>query len=251
MTDIQIFKNEQFGEVRTIEKNGEPWFVANDVCRVLDFANSSDVIKRLDDDEKSGVVLTDPHGRAQNTNVVSEAGLYTLVLGSRKPEAKAFKRWITHEVIPTIRRHGAYATGATIESIIADPESGIKLLQALKAEQERRKEAEAIAEAQRPKALFADAVAASDNSILVGELAKILRQNGVETGQNRLFRWMRDNGYIMRYTNVPTQYSMERGLMEVKERAINNPDGSVRITQTIKVTGKGQAYFVNKFIGGA
>lgn len=185
MTDIQIFKNEQFGEVRTIAKDGEPWFVANDVCRVLEFANSSDVIKRLDDDEKSGVVLTDPHGRAQNTNVVSEAGLYTLVLGSRKPEA-----------------------------------------------------------------LFADAVAASDNSILVGELAKILRQNGVETGQNRLFQWMRENGYIMRYTNMPTQYSMERGLMEVKERAINNPDGSVRITQTIKVTGKGQAYFVNKFIGG-
>lgn len=249
MTDIQIFKNEQFGEVRTVAKDGEPWFVAKDVCGALEIANSNDAISRLDEDEK-GVVLTDTLGGKQKTAIVSEAGLYTLVLGSRKPEAKAFKRWITHEVIPTIRRHGAYATETTIESIIADPESGIKLLQALKAEQERRREAEAIAEAQRPKALFADAVAASDNSILVGELAKILRQNGVETGQNRLFRWMRDNGYIMRYTNVPTQYSMERGLMEVKERAINNPDGSVRITQTIKVTGKGQAYFMNKFIGG-
>lgn len=246
MTDIQIFRNEQFGEVRTIEKNGEPWFVAADVCKVLDLSNPTIAASRLDEDERAKFNL----GRQGETTIVSEAGLYTLVLGSRKPEAKAFKRWITHEVIPTIRRHGAYATETTIESIIADPESGIKLLQALKAEQERRKEAEAIAEAQRPKALFADAVAASDNSILVGELAKILRQNGVETGQNRLFRWMRDNGYIMRYTNVPTQYSMERGLMEVKERAINNPDGSVRITQTIKVTGKGQAYFVNKFIGG-
>ena len=248
MTDIQIFRNEQFGEVRTIEKNGEPWFVAADVCKVLDLSNPTIAASRLDEDERAKFNL----GRQGETTIVSEAGLYTLVLGSRKPEAKAFKRWITHEVIPTIRRHGAYATETTIESIIADPESGIKLLQALKAEQERRKEAEAVAEAQRPKALFADAVAASDNSILVGELAKILRQNGVETGQNRLFRWMRDNGYIMRYTNVPTQYSMERGLMEeVKERAINNPDGSVRITQTIKVTGKGQAYFVNKFIGGA
>lgn len=246
MTDIQIFKNEQFGEVRTIEKNGEPWFVAADVCKVLDLSNPTIAASRLDEDERAKLNL----GRQGETTIVSEAGLYTLVLGSRKPEAKAFKRWITHEVIPTIRRHGAYATETTIESIIADPESGIKLLQALKAEQERRKEAEAIAEAQRPKALFADAVAASDNSILVGELAKILRQNGVETGQNRLFRWMRDNGYIMRYTNVPTQYSMERGLMEVKERAINNPDGSVRITQTIKVTGKGIVYFVNKFIGG-
>lgn len=246
MTDIQIFKNEQFGEVRTIAKDGEPWFVAADVCKALDLSNPTIAASRLDEDERAKFNL----GRQGETTIVSEAGLYTLVLGSRKPEAKAFKRWITHEVIPTIRRHGAYATETTIESIIADPESGIKLLQALKAEQERRKEAEAIAEAQRPKALFADAVAASDNSILVGELAKILRQNGVETGQNRLFRWMRDNGYIMRYTNVPTQYSMERGLMEVKERAINNPDGSVRITQTIKVTGKGQAYFVNKFIGG-
>lgn len=249
MTDIQIFKNEQFGEVRTIEKNGEPWFVANDICKVLGHTNSRVAVAALDEDEK-GVSKVYTLGGEQQMTVVNEAGMYQLVIRSNLPAAKAFKRWITHEVIPTIRRHGAYATETTIESIIADPESGIKLLQALKAEQERRKEAEAIAEAQRPKALFADAVAASDNSILVGELAKILRQNGVETGQNRLFRWMRDNGYIMRYTNVPTQYSMERGLMEVKERAINNPDGSVRITQTIKVTGKGQAYFVNKFIGG-
>lgn len=265
MTDIQIFRNEQFGEVRTIEKNGEPWFVAADVCNHFGVTNRNRAMQALDEDEKGGTQMNTPGG-VQNVAIVNEAGLYSLLFAlqptkargvsdeyieKRCEELKAFKRWITHEVIPTIRRHGAYATETTIESIIADPESGIKLLQALKAEQERRKEAEAIAEAQRPKALFADAVAASDNSILVGELAKILRQNGVETGQNRLFRWMRDNGYIMRYTNVPTQYSMERGLMEVKERAINNPDGSVRITQTIKVTGKGQAYFVNKFIGGA
>lgn len=249
MTDIQIFKNEQFGEVRTIAKDGEPWFVAADVCKALEIGNPTDAIRRLDADEHTLVLIEGASNRLP-VNAVSEAGLYTLVLGSRKPEAKAFKRWITHEVIPTIRRHGAYATETTIESIIADPESGIKLLQALKAEQERRREAEAIAEAQRPKALFADAVAASDNSILVGELAKILRQNGVETGQNRLFQWMRENGYIMRYTNMPTQYSMERGLMEVKERAINNPDGSIRITQTTKITGKGTLYFVNKFLGG-
>lgn len=249
MSDIQIFKNEQFGEVRTIAKDGEPWFVANDICKVLGHTNSRVAVASLDEDEK-GVSKVYTLGGEQQMTVVNEAGMYQLVIRSNLPAAKAFKRWITHEVIPTIRRHGAYATETTIESIIADPESGIKLLQALKAEQERRKEAEAIAEAQKPKALFADAVAASDNSILVGELAKILRQNGVETGQNRLFRWMRDNGYIMRYANTPTQYSMERGLMEVKERAINNPDGSVRITQTTKVTGKGQAYFVNKFIGG-
>lgn len=249
MTDIQIFKSEQFGEVRTIAKDGEPWFVANDICKVLGHTNSRVAVAALDEDEK-GVSKVYTLGGEQQMTVVNEAGMYQLVIRSNLPAAKAFKRWITHEVIPTIRRHGAYATETTIESIIADPESGIKLLQALKAEQERRKEAEAIAEAQKPKALFADAVAASDNSILVGELAKILRQNGVETGQNRLFRWMRDNGYIMRYANTPTQYSMERGLMEVKERAINNPDGSIRITQTTKITGKGTLYFVNKFLGG-
>lgn len=249
MTDIQIFKNEQFGEVRTSDENGVTLFCAADVARGLGYKDTVNAVKQ----HCRGVVkrhLTDSLGRTQEASFIPEGDVYRLIVHSKLPSAERFERWVFDEVIPTIRRHGAYATETTIESIIADPESGIKLLQALKAEQERRKEAEAIAEAQRPKALFADAVAASDNSILVGELAKILRQNGVETGQNRLFRWMRDNGYIMRYTNVPTQYSMERGLMEVKERAINNPDGSVRITQTIKVTGKGQAYFVNKFIGG-
>lgn len=249
MTDIQIFKNEQFGEVRTSDESGVTLFCAADVARGLGYKDTVNAVKQ----HCRGVVkrhLTDSLGRTQEASFIPEGDVYRLIVHSKLPSAERFERWVFDEVIPTIRRHGAYATETTIENIIADPESGIKLLQALKAEQEQRKEAEAIAEAQRPKALFADAVAASDNSILVGELAKILRQNGVETGQNRLFRWMRDNGYIMRYTNVPTQYSMERGLMEVKERAINNPDGSVRITQTIKVTGKGQAYFVNKFIGG-
>nr|DAF73250.1 MAG TPA: repressor domain protein [Caudoviricetes sp.] len=249
MTDIQIFKNEQFGEVRTSDENGVTLFCAADVARGLGYKDTVNAVKQ----HCRGVVkrhLTDSLGRTQEASFIPEGDVYRLIVHSKLPSAERFERWVFDEVIPTIRRHGAYATETTIESIIADPESGIKLLQALKAEQERRKEAEAIAEAQKPKALFPDAVAASDNSILVGELAKILRQNGVETGQNRLFRWMRENGYIMRYTNVPTQYSMERGLMEVKERAINNPDGSVRITQTIKVTGKGQAYFVNKFIGG-
>lgn len=249
MTDIQIFKNEQFGEVRTSDENGVTLFCAADVARGLGYKDTVNAVKQ----HCRGVVkrhLTDSLGRTQEASFIPEGDVYRLIVHSKLPSAERFERWVFDEVIPTIRRHGAYATETTIESIIADPESGIKLLQALKAEQERRKEAEAIAEAQRPKALFADAVAASDNSILVGELAKILRQNGVETGQNRLFQWMRENGYIMRYTNMPTQYSMERGLMEVKERAINNPDGSVRITQTIKVTGKGIVYFVNKFIGG-
>ena len=250
MTDIQVFKNEQFGEVRTINRDGEPWFVAADVCKVLGHTNSRVAVASLDEDEK-GVSKVYTLGGEQQMTIVNEAGMYQLVIRSNLPSAKQFKRWVTHEVIPAIRKHGAYATPMTIESIIADPESGIKLLQALKREQERRKEAEALCEEQRPKALFADAVAASNKSILIGELAKILRQNGVETGQNRLFKWMRDNGYIMRCKNTPTQKSLELGIMEIKERAINNPDGSVFLTQTTLITGKGQIYFINKLLKNA
>lgn len=247
MNEIQVFKNEQFGEVRTIDENGVTIFCAADIARGLGYKDTVNAIKQ----HCRGVVkrhITDSLGRQQDACFIPEGDVYRLITHSKLPSAEKFERWVFDEVLPTIRRHGAYATGATIESIIADPESGIKLLQALKSEQERRKEAEALCEEQRPKALFADAVAASDNCILIGELAKILRQNGVETGQNRLFRWMRDNGYIMRFTNTPTQYSMERGLMELKERTINNPDGSVRITQTTLVTGKGQQYFINKIL---
>lgn len=191
MTDIQIFKNEQFGEVRTMDENGVTIFCAADVARALGYSRPSEAVTRHAKGTLKRRILT--NGGEQEMLFVSEGDVYRLIAHSKLPSAEKFERWVFDEVLPTIRRHGAYATETTIESIIADPESGIKLLQALKAEQERRKEAEAIAEAQRPKALFADAVAASDNSILVGELAKILRQNGVETGQNRLFRWMRDN----------------------------------------------------------
>lgn len=251
--ELQIFENNQFGQVRAIMKDGEPWFVAADVCKALGLEQVSRAMDRLDEDERGLLKVTHPQSptKTQEVNGVNESGLYHLVLCSTKPEARAFKRWVTHEVIPSIRKHGMYATPTTIEQMIADPANAIKVFSALKQEQERRKELEATVEHNAPKVLFADAVAASHTSILIGDLAKLIRQNGVEVGQNRLFQWLRDNGYLCstgeRY-NLPTQKSMELKLFEVKETTISNPDGSIRITRTTKVTGKGQAYFVNKFL---
>lgn len=233
------------------DKKGEPWFVAKDVCEVLGHSNASMALERLDNDERSKFNL----GRQGETNIVNEAGLYALVLGSRKPEAHEFKRWVTHEVLPSIRRHGVYATDVTIDSILNDPDFGIKLLTNLKDERARRREAERAIEAQKPKVLFADSVAASRTTILVGELAKILKGNGVDTGQNRLFQWMRDNGYLISRKgtdfNMPTQKAMELGLFFIKETNVQHSDGHITVNKTPKVTGKGQSYFVNKFLANA
>lgn len=252
MNELQIFNNNQFGEIRTTIKDGEPWFVAADVCRALEIANNRDALTRLEQDEK-GVALTDTPGGTQEVTIVNEPGLYALVLGSRKPEAKAFKRWVTHEVIPSIRKHGMYATPITIEQMIADPANAIKVFSALKQEQERRKELEATVEHNAPKVLFAEAVQASHDSCLVGQLAKMIRQNGKPIGANRMFTWLRDNGWLCKKGenwNMPTQKAMEAGYFEIKETVIANPDGSTKITRTPKVTGKGQIYFINWFLRG-
>lgn len=238
-------------QIRTFVKENEPWFVAKDVCEVLEINNSRMALSRLDADEK-GVRSIDTHGGTQVLSVVNEPGLYSLILTSRKQEAKQFKRWITHEVIPSIRKHGAYMTENTIEKALTSPDFLIQLATNLKAEQEARIKAEQKVVEQKPKVLFANAVETSESSILIGELAKILKQNGIDIGQKRLFEWLRENGYLIKKTgeefNNPTQKSMELGLFEIKKRAINNPDGSVRVTRTPKVTGKGQVYFVNKFL---
>ncbi|MDR2764336.1 MAG: phage antirepressor KilAC domain-containing protein, partial [Tannerella sp.] len=199
------------------------------------------------------------NGITQSVTYIDEGNIYRLAAKSELPGAEAFESWIFDEVLPSIRKTGAYATPATIDAIIADPEFGIKLLSSLKEERQKRMEAERIqaelrasGEAMRPKALFADAVAASDRSVLVSELAKILKQNGVEIGQNRPFVWLREKGYLCskgEYYNQPTQKAMELGLFELKKTSIAKPDGSVLVTGTTKVTGKGQIYFVNKFIG--
>lgn len=257
MNEMQIFRNDKFGQVRTVVRDGEPWFVAADVCKALEHTNATVALERLDEDEKAKFSLG---LRGGDTGCVSEAGLYSLVLGSRKPEARAFKRWITHEVIPAIRRHGGYLTQEKVEEALLNPDVLIRLATDLKAEREARIEAEAQRarlsekiEADAPKVLFADSVTASRQSILVGELAKLLRQNGADFGQNRLFERLRNEGYLHRtgvQKNMPTQKAMDLGLFEVQERTINNPDGSVRLTRTPKITGKGQVYFINRYVGG-
>ena len=247
MNELQIFENEEFGKVRALVKDGEPWFVASDVCECLGLANPTVSVNRLDYDERAKFNL----GRQGWVNIVNEYGLYNLVLGSRKPEAKNFKRWVTHEVLPAIRKHGGYLTPDKVEEILTNPDSIIRLATQLKEERAKRAEAEKVIEEQRPKALFADAVSASKTSILIGALAKLIRQNGVDVGQKRLFEWLRKKGYLIKSgndKNMPTQRSMERGLFEVKEGSYVDGDGVNRITRTTKVTGKGQLYFVNKFL---
>lgn len=247
MNGLQLFAY-QDKRLRVVNECGEPWFVARDVCEILGIDTSQ--TRRLDDDEK-GMRSIQTLGGEQLMVCVNEPGLYNLILGSRKPEARAFKRWITHEVIPSIRKYGIYATPQTVEAMIQDPDTMIRVLQELKAERERRQALERKVEQDKPRVLFSQAVEASDTSILIGDLAKILRQNGINVGQNRLFQWMRDNGYLIKSgssRNMPTQYSMDRGWFEIQERVIQVPNGEPKVRTTTRVTGKGQLYFINRFI---
>ena len=252
MNELQKIFNYDGKQVRTVVVDGEPMFVAKDVCEILEIDDTRRASERLEDDERILIPVTDSLGREQETWAVTESGLYSLVLGSRKAEAKSFKRWITHEVIPSIRKHGAYMTAEKIEEVLLNPDTIIKLATNLKAEQEKVRQLSAKVEADHPKVLFADSVSSASNSILIGELAKLVKQNGVDIGQNRLFEWMRQNGYLINRRgtdyNMPTQRSMEMGLFTIKETTINKPDGSIHISKTVKVAGKGQVYFVNKLI---
>ena len=251
MNELQIFKSHEFGEIRTTIQNGEPWFVAADVCKALDIENNRKATNRLDDDEK-GVTSSDTLGGKQKLTIVNEAGLYTLVLGSRKPEAKAFKRWITHEVLPTIRRTGGYVNSA--EAFIGHylPHADESTRTMFRAQLKAIEELNAKIEADKPKVLFADAVSSSDTTILVGEMAKILKQNGVDIGQKRFFEWLRQNGYLIKRKgsewNMPTQRSMELGLFEIKESTHLDGNGCNITTKTPKITGKGQQYFIGEFL---
>lgn len=251
MNHLQIFENTQFGQLRTVEIDGEPWFIAADVCRALELDNVTNAVRRLDDDEKALISIKGISRGNDEVTAVNEAGLYSLVLSSRKKEAKEFKRWVTHEVIPSIRKHGAYMTPETIQKALTDPDFIIQLATQLKTEQEARKQLEEKVEADKPKVIFADAVSASKTTILVGELAKLLRQNGIEMGQNRLFKWLRDKGYLMKTgssQNTPTQRAMELGLFSIKETTIAHADGYTEIKKTTKITPKGQQYFINLFL---
>lgn len=236
--------------LRTLtDEAGEPWFVAKDVCDILEISNPSDALKRLDDDERSRFNL----GRQGETNIVNEAGLYVLVLGSRKPEAHEFKRWVTHEVLPQIRKTGGYIPATDADDDMTILAKAVMIGQRTMEQQQRK-----IAEQQtrivelEPKARFADAVAASDGTCLVGELAKMLRQNGMDIGQNRLFRLLQADGYLGKSgsnRNVPTQRAMELGLFRIKETTVTHADGHTTVSRTPKVTGKGQRYFIDRYWG--
>lgn len=238
--------------LRTLtDEAGEPWFVAKDVCDILGHSNVSMALDRLDDDERSKFNL----GRQGETNIVNEAGLYALVLGSRKPEAHEFKRWVTHEVLPQIRRTGGYIPASETDDDMTILAKAVMIGQRTMEEQKRR-----IAEQQsrivelEPKARFADAVAASDGTCLVGELAKMLRQNGMDIGQNRLFRLLQADGYLGKSgsnRNVPTQRAMDLGLFRIKETTVTHADGHTTVSRTPKVTGKGQRYFIDRYWGRA
>lgn len=243
--DLKTFTNDQFGSLRTVTINNEPWFVAADVCRALELDRTA--TRRLDEDEK-GVHSTHTHGGDQEITVVSEPGLYSLVLGSRKPEARQFKRWITHDVIPAIRSHGGYLTPELTEQVLSDPDTIIRLATDLKRERSARVAAEQRIAQDAPKVLFADAVSSSKDDIPISELAKFLRQNGVDTGRNRLFDTLRADGYIQKFSTEPTQKAMELGLFRIVERTHLDPDGSSRLCRTTKVTGKGQLYFVQRYV---
>lgn len=248
MSELKIFKNKEFGQIRTVQLNNEPMFCLTDICKALELSQPSKVKERLNEKGVNSIpTLT--AGGTQNLLYVNESNLYKVIFQSRKEAAERFTDWVTSEVLPSIRKHGVYA----VDELLDNPEMAIKAFTALKEEREKNKLLQADNERMKPKEIFADAVAASQNSILVGELAKMIKQNGIDMGQNRLFEWLRQKGYLIKGgsdKNMPTQKSMELGLFEIKESVVSNPDGSMRTTKTSKVTGKGQQYFVNKFLGG-
>lgn len=248
---IVSFQNENLNcTVHAVVKDGEPWFVAKDVCDALSIADSKSFLRFLEDDEKR-MFTNHILGETKKVSIINESGLYSLILRSRKPVAKKLKKWVTSEVLPSIRKHGMYATGDKLMELLVQPENAIKVFQALKNEQDKREQLEAKVEENIPKVLFCEAVKASSNSVLVGELAKVLRQNGMDTGQNRLFARLREEGYLGKVGenyNLPTQRSMDMELFEIKKWSFTDTNGVNVVKRTPKVTGKGQVYFINKFL---
>ncbi len=258
MKELKIFDNEEFGQVRTSIIDDEPYFALNDVCRILEIKNSRQAKTRL---SEKGVITNDilTNGGTQKADFINESNLYKLVFQSRKPEAERFADWVTSEVLPAIRKHGAYMTDGVIARTLSDPDYLIMLATNLKEEKAKRALAEAQNEKNKPKVLFADAVSASNKSCLVGELAKMISQEAIRTGkaqkkigQNNLFAWLRSNGYLCKSgerKNQPKQVYIEQGLFEIKKGSRLDGQGNNIITSTTKVTGKGQIYFINKFLG--
>lgn len=254
MNNLQIFNSPEFWQVRTIQQNGEPWFIGKDVAEILGYSNTPKAIRdHVDDEDKltERIVLS---GQNREMTIINESGLYSLILSSKMPKAKEFKRWVTSEVIPAIRKTGGYIAGSENMTDAEIMAKAVLVAQStIRQRDQRIKELECDVAAAKPKVLFADAVSASDSTILIGDLAKILKQNGHPIGQKRLFNWMREQGYLIKRQgadyNSPTQRAMEMGLFKIKETAISYSDGHVSVSKTTKVTGKGQQYFINKFCG--
>lgn len=259
MEQLKIFENPEFGQVRTREVNGKPYFCASDIAKALGYKNTVDAISK----HCRAIVKCDTpiSGKIQSINYIPEGDIYRLIVHSKLPSAEKFERWVFDEVLPSIRKHGAYMTEDTLQKALTSPDFLIQLATKLKEEQEKNKalteknakQAERI-EDMRPKEIFADAVTTSQSSILIGELAKLISQNGYNIGQNRLFTWLRDNGFLIKRKgtdyNMPTQKSVDMNLFEIKESTSVNSDGRIRLNKTPKVTGKGQIYFINKFVLG-
>lgn len=250
MQAIQIFNNPSFGNVRVAGTEVAPLFCLADVCKALGLS-AKGVNQRLGDEVISNYPIADSLGRTQQALFVNEDGLYDVILDSRKPEAKQFRKWITSEVLPTIRKHGAYMTDNIIEKTLSDPDYLIQLATTLKQERQQRIEAERKVAAAQPAVTFTQAVSGSASSCLIGELAKLINQNGYPMGERRLFSWLREKGYLgtkgERY-NIPNQRYIEQGLFELKKGTRSGNNGVMHTTITSKVTGKGQVYFVNKFL---
>lgn len=254
MNELKIFENEQFGKVRAIKINEEPWFVGKDVAAALGYNDTKSALKDHVDVEDKRIVQRGQIATLDVPNrgmtIINESGLYSLIMSSKLETAKAFKHWVTSEVLPSIRKYGTYVTPSTLEEMIADPDTAIRLFTALRDEREQRIKLETEAKVNQPKVFFANSVSASDDCILVGTLAKMMRQNGTKIGQNRLFALLRKDGFLMEggeRHNLPTQKAMEMGLFKIKERTISSADGTVRLIQTPVATGKGQEYFINRY----
>lgn len=251
MNNLQVFNNTEFGQIRTLTENGKILFCASDIAKALGYNNVSDAISKHCRWVAKRYI---PHPQSKSTtievNFIPEGDIYRLIIRSKLPNAEKFERWVFDEVLPTINKHGGYLTPDKIEEVLLNPDTIIKLATELKTEREKLANAEMQIEMDKPKVLFADAVATSKTSILIGELAKLIKQNGYDIGQKRLFTFLRENGYLVRRKggeyNMPTQKSMNLGLFEIKERTINHTD-HVETVKTPKVTGKGQIYFLNLF----
>ena len=243
--ELTIFENEEFGRIRSVMVNNEPYFVGKDIAEALGYSNPRKAIQDHVEEDDKGVTKCDTLGGIQNITVINESGIYALIFGSKLPNAKRFKHWVTSEVLPSIRKHGAFMTEQRIEEIILNPDTVIKLAQELKAEREEKKKLADKIEFDKPKVLFANSVTSSTTTILVRELSKLLKQNNIDIGQNRLYKYLRENGYIVKNSTEPTQKSMNLGLFEVEERTYYVKE-QPRISKVTKVTGKGQIYFINK-----